>query len=96
MLKIVSKSETYAAARDAIAAEFRVPTYVNVEAICGEYAPYHEMSEFNEGFADYLNGELCDTKHGRGVEGQAYARGYEAGMRVIKFTRWVAQNVGSN
>lgn len=79
-------------ARRDIADEFRVPSYFDIEAICGEYAPYHETKEFNEGFTDYLVGELCDTKHGKGVEGQAYDRGYEAGMRVMRFTRWIREN----
>jgi hypothetical protein len=69
-----------------IADSVRVPAHVNIEAICQEYAPYHSLPEFNVGFRDYLNGELCDTAH-RGVEQQAYDRGYEAGMRVTKFAR---------
>jgi len=82
-------------ARQTVADFVRVPGYVNIEAICREYAPYHEIAEFNVGFCDYLNGELCNTAH-RGVEQQAYDRGYEAGMRVMKFTRWIGENVGSN
>jgi hypothetical protein len=75
-------------ARQVIADSVRVPAHVNVEAICQEYAPYHEMAEFTVGFRDYLEGELCNTAH-RGVEQQAYDRGYEAGMRVMRFARWI-------
>jgi hypothetical protein len=85
-----------AAARQEIAAHVRVPAYVNIEAICAEYVPYTEIKEFNTGFADYLDGQLCNTAHRGGVEQQAYERGYEAGMRVMKFARWVDENVGAN
>ena len=88
--------QTAAAIRQGIAAQVRVPGYVNIEAICADYAPYHDLKEFNDGFIDYLDG-----RHGRsnlrdGVERQAYDRGYEAGMRVRRFASWVDENVGVN
>jgi hypothetical protein len=98
--RIVSQTEPCAKnrhteLRHSLADTFRVSAYINVEAMCGEYAPHHNTPEFNVGFSDYLYGELCDTKYGSGnVEQQSYDRGYEAGMRVMKLNRWIAQNVG--
>jgi hypothetical protein len=78
-----------------VANEAGLPSYVNLEAIWAEYAPYHTMPKFDEGFADYLAGRF-GTKNYRGVEGQAYDRGLEAGSRAMRSARWIEQHVGAN
>ncbi len=77
-----------------VANEAGLPSYVNLEAIWAEYAPYNKMPKFDEGFSDYIAG----TKHKEysNLDGQAYDRGYEAGSRVMQAARWVEQNVEVN
>lgn len=72
-----------------------VPSYVSVEAICAQYVPYHTMPKFTEGFRDYLNGTRHDADL-TGVDGQAYDRGLEAGMKTMRQAQWIEQNVGAN
>ena len=43
-----------------------------------DYAPYHELSEFWEGYRDYNAGTQRTYE---GVRGQAYDRGQEFAMR---------------
>ena len=71
------------------------PAYVNVEEIKAEYAPYHTMIEFEQGYADYMAGKVpaFDIP---GVAAQAYDRGGNAAMQVLAAARWVETNVGSN
>ncbi len=52
------------------------------KAIEAEYAPYHTMVAFEVGFDTYINNWMsrdCD-----GVDGQAYDRGMECAMRVMR------------
>ena len=50
-----------------------------------EYAPYHTMKEFSDGINDYMEG-LYWQNAGKyqGVAGQAYDRGTEYAMRVVR------------
>jgi hypothetical protein len=75
--------------------EAGLPSYVNLEAIWAEYAPYHTMAKFDEGFADYLAGRFGDKGY-RNVDAQAYDRGMEAGSRAMRAARRIEQNVGAN
>jgi hypothetical protein len=54
--------------------------------IAAEYAPYHTMKEFAEGYADYLEHRYQDRyrREDQGLQAQAWDRGMEAAMR---FTR---------
>ena len=78
-----------------VANEAGLPSYVNLEAIWAEYAPYNKMPKFDEGFADYLAGRNRYMEF-NGVEGQAYDRGLEAGSRAMRAARWVEENAGLN
>lgn len=77
-----------------VANEAGLPSYVNLEATWAEYAPYHTMPKFDEGFSDYLVGRF--GKEYRGVDAQAYDRGMQAGMQVMNAARWIERNVGTN
>jgi hypothetical protein len=77
-----------------VANEAGLPSYVNLEAIWAEYAPYHTMPKFDEGFADYLAGH--PRKEFKGIAAQAYDRGQEAGSRAMRAARWIEQSVGAN
>lgn len=70
-------------------------TYVNAATVKARYAPYDKMAAFEEGYRAYMEGRVPAHAIG-GVEGQAYDRGAEAAMRVLKMERWVAENVGAN
>lgn len=68
--------------------------YVNTQQIKAQYAPYNTIPAFEQGYADYLAGRA--SRELQGVAGQAYDRGYEAGMKVQRANQWVEQNVGAN
>ncbi len=68
--------------------------YLDIDALKAEYAPYHTMPEFQQGFDDYNMGELASDIGG--VAGQAYDRGAEAAMRIARARDWTARNVGAN
>lgn len=77
-----------------VANEAGLPSYIDLEAIWAEYAPYHTLPKFDEGFADYLAGRF--GKEYQDVDGQAYDRGMEAGIKAMRAARWIEQNVGAN
>ena len=73
--------------------------YIDAEAIKSQYSPYDEMPAFKVGFADYMD----FANHGvraacsySGVDEQAYDRGFEAAMKVLKMEQWILDNVGVN
>jgi hypothetical protein len=68
--------------------------YASIETFAAEYAPYHTMAAFRAGVSDYQTGRRSESY--RGVEAQAYDRGLECGMRVVRATAWVERNVGLN
>lgn len=68
--------------------------YVNIQEIKTSYAPYNRFPKFEQGYADYLAGNKA--KELSGIDGQAYDRGFDAGMKVVRAARWVEQNVGAN
>jgi hypothetical protein len=52
-----------------------------------DYAPYHTMPAFDEGIDDYMNGcfeNPYDGKPREGVNAQAWDRGSEYAMRVVR------------
>ncbi len=51
-------------------------------AIEGKYAPYHKMVAFEVGFDSYINNWM--RRDYEGVEQQAYDRGMECAMRVMR------------
>lgn len=48
-----------------------------------EYAPYHTLPAFDQGISDYMEGRM---RHLDGVAGQAWDRGAEYAMRVIRWS----------
>jgi hypothetical protein len=69
--------------------------YIDAKAIRAEYAPYHTMPEFERAYMIELTNGVHETHH-RDVAAQAYDRGCEAAMRVLKAAYWIEHNVGSN
>lgn len=69
-------------------------SYINIEAIKAEYAPYNTMAAFQAGYQDYMDGTKPFDLDG--VDGQAYDRGQEAAMKVNRAARWIEENVGAN
>jgi len=52
-------------------------------AIEQRHAPYHRFAEFWDGFASYDCGRDCPNRwEENSVVGQAWGRGFEAGMRL--------------
>jgi hypothetical protein len=51
-----------------------------------DYAPYHTLPAFNDGIADYMEGRY-DNPHDDGVAAQAWDRGSEYAMRVVRFSQ---------
>lgn len=66
---------------------------VNIEAIKAEYAPYNKFPEFQQGYDYYMAGGLPPFDI-PGVAGQAFDRGAEAAMRVLRAQNRVNNNVG--
>ncbi len=63
-----------------------------IEAIKAEYAPYHKMDAFEHGFSDY-NMRQSTTIPYRDVWAQAYDRGRECAMRVMRSERNVLDTI---
>lgn len=61
----------------------------DIEAIKAEYAPYHTMDAFEQGYLNYLAGNMMagDRLFPCGIDQQAYDRGCEAAMRVLRKQR---------
>lgn len=78
-----------------IANQAGIPSYVDLESLWAEYAPYNSMAEFDQGFADYLAGRRANSSL-QNIAAQAYDRGFEAGMKAKRAARWIEQNVGAN
>jgi hypothetical protein len=52
-----------------------------------DYTPYHTFPEFNHGIDDYMEGRFSNPYDGnprQGVAAQAWDRGSEYAMRVIR------------
>jgi hypothetical protein len=52
-----------------------------------DYAPYHKFPEFDQGIDDYMSGRydnLYDGDPRKGLAAQAWDRGAEYAMRVIR------------
>jgi hypothetical protein len=52
--------------------------------IAAEYAPYHQMKEFQVGAQDYMDGNHRNGDNYNGVAGQAWDRGANAAMRFTQ------------
>jgi hypothetical protein len=52
-----------------------------------DYAPYHTLPAFNEGITDYMEWRFNNpyTASGDGVNAQAWDRGLEYAMRVVRW-----------
>lgn len=50
-----------------------------------DYAPYHTLPAFDDGITDYIEGRH-DNPH-TGVAAQAWDRGSEYAMRVVRFSQ---------
>lgn len=55
-----------------------------VEMIKAEYAPYHKMREFQQGYDAYMNGNMWNEHDCEGVAAQAWDRGANAAMRISR------------
>jgi hypothetical protein len=49
-----------------------------------DYAPYHVLPAFDEGIDDYMSGRFENPHGTTSVAAQAYDRGSEFAMRVIR------------
>jgi hypothetical protein len=54
------------------------------KAIADRYDGYHHCAEFWIGFHDYQDGRNCPNGWANSVAGQAWDRGAEAAMRVLR------------
>jgi hypothetical protein len=64
-----------------------------------DYAPYHTLPAFDEGIEAYMSGRFENPY--RGVAAQAWDRGSEYAMRVVRHEPWVrgwgdSDAIGSN
>ena len=57
--------------------------------MAADYAPYHQLPAFDEGIDDYMSGRFDNPYDGdprQGLAAQAWDRGSEYAMRVVRYS----------
>jgi hypothetical protein len=67
---------------------FSLVPQTNPRPMPEDYTPYHQLPTFDEGIEDYMSGRYDNpyTDPRDGVKAQAWDRGSEYSMRVVRWT----------
>jgi hypothetical protein len=60
---------------------------ISLDALKTEYAPYHTLPEFQEGFEAYARNDYDCPKYDKDYKGQAWDRGLECAARWSRAQR---------